>query len=187
MKNLSFLALTTLLFAACQSSPDDLATPSGSTRVAERSAQTKTITGDIQGTPDPDAPPTLCTGDLPGLAAADYFLDGQTLHLGNLDGVLSRLHHENCDLSFATMLLTTSVSGQIVAANGDKIYYTGDDVVNVFNLLTASGTTGSIIGTWTIAGGTGRFADATGSVTIDGLVDFTNFSFSVAVDGTITY
>src|SRR4030095_9780327 len=108
-------------------------------------------------------------------------------HFGNLNTNLSTLHHDNCNLSFETAQLTTSVSGQLTGANGDKIFYEGDDVVNVFNLLTQSGTTGEINGTWTITGGTGRFENASGSFTINGPVDFATTSFSCECVGTIIY
>lgn len=184
MKNLSFILLCVLFFAACESS-DDLATPSS--RVTERSQQTREFSASLTSSIDGNSPPTACTGDLPGLAVVDYFMSGTALHLGNLISEQTTLHHVSCDLSFATMLLTTSVTGQIAAANGDLIYYSGDDLIDVFNLLTGSGTTGPITGTWTITGGTGRFEDATGSFTISGLVDFTTFIFTVEADGTITY
>lgn len=184
MKNLSFILLCVLFFAACESS-DDLATPSS--RISERSQQTRYFSASLSSAIDVNSPPTACTGDLPGLAVVDYFMSGTATHLGNLNVELSTLHHISCDLSFATMLLTTSVSGQLVSANGDVIYYTGDDVIDVFNLLTGSGTTGSINGTWTVNGGTGRFEDATGSFTISGLVDFTTLTFTAEAVGTITY
>lgn len=183
MKNLGLFAFAVMLFTACQS--DDLATPFDPSEVTARAARTRTFNATLDGIVNPAGEFTACTGDVP-VSAADYFLTGNVPHFGNLNSS-SGLHHESCNLSIATMLLTTSVSGQIVAANGDLVYYTGDDVVNVFNLLTASGTTGPITGTWTINGGTGRFEGASGSITISGLVDFTTFNFRVEANGTINY
>ena len=186
MKNLSLIALFVMLLASCQQG-DDLATPNASSKIAQRAQQqTRPFEATFSGALNPNSAPTVCSGDLQPLALLDYFISGNATHLGLL-GASSNLHHVNCDLSFATALLTTAVSGQLVAANGDVIYYTGDDVVNVFNLLTASGTTGTIEGTWTITGGTGRFEDASGSFTINGTVDFTTFGFSAEAEGTITY
>lgn len=186
MKNLSFILLCVLFFAACDSS-DDLASPYRNSSIGQRSEQPRPFEATLSGALDPNSAPTACTGDLPGLALLDYSISGNATHLGNLNAELTTLHHDNCNLSFETALLTTSVSGQLVSANGDLIYYTGDDVINVFNLLTGSGTTGTINGTWTISGGTGKFENASGSFTISGEVDFTTFSFSVEADGTITY
>jgi hypothetical protein len=71
--------------------------------------------------------------------------------------------------------------------NGDLVYYTGSDEINVFNLLTGAGTTGTITGVWTITGGAGRFEGATGSFAIDGFVDFTDLTLYFSGDGTINY
>ncbi len=136
---------------------------------------------------DPSIPLTLCSGDLPEFAIPDHFLAGNATHLGLLNADLSTLHHDDCNLSFATMTLTTSVAGQLAASNGDLVYYTGEDVIDVFNLLTGGGPTGTINGTWTITGGTGRFDGASGSFTISGPVDFATGTFSAEALGTITY
>ena len=186
MKNLSLIALFLFLLASWQQA-DELATPGALSQINQRSEQARPFNANFSGALDPNSAPTACSGDLQPLLLLDYFISGNATHLGNLNAELSNLHHVNCDLSFATALLTTSVSGQLVAANGDAIFYTGDDVINVFNLLTASGTTGTITGSWTITGGTGRFEGASGSFTINGLVDFLTFGFSATAEGTITY
>lgn len=186
MKNLSLIALLLMTLASCQQA-DELASPDVSSKISQRAQQqTRPFEATFSGGLNPASAPTACSGDLQPLALLDYYISGNATHFGNLKSA-SNLHHENCDLSFTTAQLTTSVSGQLVAANGDMIFYTGDDVVNVFNLLTASGTTGEINGTWTITGGTGRFEEASGSFTISGLVDFITFSFNAVAEGTITY
>lgn len=183
MKNLSLIALCFMVLASCQQA-DELVAPGGLSFIEQRSQQARPFHADLSGALDPNSLPTACTGDLP-LALLDYTLSGNATHLGNLSS--SYLHHDDCNLSFATMLLTTNVSGELAAANGDLVYYTGADVINVFNLLTGSGSTGPITGTWTITGGTGRFEGATGSVTLNGLVDFTTLNFTAEANGTITY
>ena len=85
------------------------------------------------------------------------------------------------------MLLTTNVSVELAAANGDIIYCSGNDVIDVSKLLTQTGTTGTISGTWTITGGTGRFNGASGSFTINGLVDFVTNTFNCECIGTVNY
>jgi hypothetical protein len=70
----------------------------------------------------------------------------------------------------------------IVAANGDKVTF---DYEGYLNALTGEG-----IGTFTITGGTGRFAGATGGGTFDALIDLsfaTGQPMSVVLDGEISY
>lgn len=183
MKNLSLIALCFMLLASCQKT-DELVSPDGSSKIVHRSEQARPFHATLAGALNPNSAPTACTGDLP-LALLDYTLSGNATHLGILNS--SFLHHDDCDLSLATMLLTTGVSGELVAANGDVVNYSGEDVINVFNFLTGSGPNGPITGTWTITGGTGRFENASGSITIDGIVDFATLGFTAEANGTITY
>jgi hypothetical protein len=136
---------------------------------------------------DPLIPPTACSGDLPGLTTPAFFLHGTASHLGSINSALSSVQDVTCNLSFLTATLSTTVAGQIAAANGDLIYYTGVDEINVFNLLTSAGPTGPITGVWTITGGTGRFTGATGSFTINGSVEFATPTLTFTGQGTITY
>ena len=188
MKNLLFLLLCALFIVSCQPASDELASPSSSTKLEQRSNQSRPFTATLSAAINFEAgvPPTACSGDLPGLALLDYSVSGQATHLGNLSAA-STLHHESCNLSVATMELTTSLSGQLVAANGDKLFYTADDVIDVTNFVLGSGPTGPITGTWTITGGTGKFENASGSFEINGLVDFTTLSLTFEANGTITY
>jgi hypothetical protein len=180
----------TLLSACRKESTWQPSTPDELDPTVQKSQITRVMSGNIHSSLnlDPSLPPMECTGDLPGLFLPDHFLHGNTIHLGEWNWQQSSLHHASCNLSFATMQLTTSVSGQIAAANGDLIYYSGNDVIDVTNLLsTPPGPTGSITGTWTITGGTGRFEEAAGSITINGEVNFATGTFTATVNGTITY
>ena len=185
MKNLSFIVLSFMILAACNSSSDELASPSvSSSQVTERGKKPRPFQANLTGVLNLESAPTACTGG--PIALLDYFISGNATHLGNLNAA-SFLHHDNCNLDLGAMLLSADVSGDLVGANGDKITYTGEDVINVYNFLVEPGPTGSITGTWTITGGTGRFEGATGSFTISGLVDFATLGFNVAANGTITY
>ena len=189
MKKLSIIMLSLLLFAACKKESDDVATISSSTNGSENLRCVRVFKAHFYTSVDTNSsiPPTPCSGDLPGLANPGYFLHGHATHLGTIKPRHSRGQDVSCDLSFATMLLTTSVSGKLAAANGDLIYYTGNDAIDASLYLTGAGTTGTITGTWTITGGTGRFASATGSFNISGPVDFVTGTFSFNALGTINY
>lgn len=197
MKSFKFLGFALLFLVACTTDLDDINTASSGQIEStanmvgknEHKKANRPFKVEFYTTvdTDPSIPPTPCTGDLPGLANAGYFLHGTASHIGEIKPEQSRGQDVTCDLSFATFLLTITVAGQIAAANGDLIYYTGNDEINVFNLLTGSGTTGAITGVWTITGGTGRFEGATGSFAIDGYVDFTTLTLSFTGEGTINY
>jgi hypothetical protein len=194
MKKVNIIILAIMLFTACKKeneiSPtltvqDDL---SSGTNLA-KAIITRPFEVNFTTTADTSSsiPPTPCTGDLPGFAIAGLFLHGAGTHIGKINPSQSTLQHVSCDLSFTTALLTTVIAGQIASANGDLIFYTGNDEINVFNLLTGGGTTGTITGLWTITGGTGRFTGATGSFSLNGTVDFITSTFIGKGIGTITY
>jgi hypothetical protein len=190
MKKLTIIAFAAALLAAC--SKDSLETnPSASSTNlgAAKVSVARPFTANFFATADANAsiPPTSCSGDLPGFSAPDFLISGIATHLGQMNAAVSRLHHVGCDLSFATMLLTTNVTVDLVASDGDVVHCSGDDVVNVASLLMQTGTTGSITGTWNIIGGTGRFEGATGIITIDGVVDFAANSFTCVSTGSIVF
>ena len=85
------------------------------------------------------------------------------------------------------MEMTNQGTGQIAANNGDLIYVSWNDTIDVSAVLTQTGTAGTIRGLWTITGGTGRFEDASGSFTINGPVDFATTSFQCQAVGIINY
>lgn len=193
MKRMSFLILAIILVVSCKKEIKD-ANPETAQGLSHQINTAKEIvtypfkvsfytTED----PDPSIPPTACSGDIPGFANPGYFLHGHASLLGLIDPAQSRGQDVSCNLSLSTFILTTTVAGQIAAANGDLLYYTGNDVLNLTNLFTNAGPTGSISGVWTITGGTGRFVGATGSFTINGPVDFATRTFSFTGEGTITY
>jgi hypothetical protein len=156
MKKISIFALTILLFTACK----------------KDGKQTHSIRVDLTSSVNLASPALTCT--LPGtpfaIANSGYFLDGTVSHIGRIDPINSKGQDGFCNLSPA-FILTTKTSGQIVAANGDKITYAGDDLIDLNNVILNEGTTAPITGVWRITGGTGKFKDAEGSVNITGTVN----------------
>lgn len=77
--------------------------------------------------------------------------------------------------------LTASASATLIAANGDRIFGEGS------GQGTPTGTPGivSIVETYTITGGTGRFADATGNFTVERLINRATFASSGTISGNI--
>jgi hypothetical protein len=77
--------------------------------------------------------------------------------------------------------LTASASATLIAANGDMIFGEG------WGQGTPTGTPGfvSIVETYTITGGTGRFAGTTGNFTVERLINRATFASSGTVSGTI--
>jgi len=191
MKKIQFLAVAILFVTSCSKENDMRPASSGTTQelTSAKVSIQRPLTINLSSAADVNStnPPTACSGDLPGFAVGDLLLNGYATHLGQLIGAQSKLHHDNCDLSFTTALLTTGVSGQLAANNGDLVYFSGNDIINVFNLLTQSGPTGTISGDWQITGGTGRFTGASGSFTLTGTVDFATSTFTGTGIGTIVY
>ena len=77
--------------------------------------------------------------------------------------------------------LAATASATLVAANGDMIFGEGA------GQGTPTGTPGivSIVETYTITGGTGRFAGATGNFTVERLLDRATLVSSGTISGTI--
>lgn len=195
MKKISLFAFSIILLFSCKKDAEEIS-PADANKTGglhsnfmktSRTARPFFISFNTSVDTNQNIPPTPCSGDIPGFANPGYFVHGTATHLGNFNGALSRGQDINCNISFATSLLTTSVEGEITSVSGDKIYYTGNDEINIYNLLTGSGNTGSITGVWNITGGTGKFADASGTFSISGPVNFLTGTFNVTGTGTIYY
>ena len=195
MRKMTIIALAIILLTACkkETSSDTTAQPDlASTTNAEIPKITRPIRVDFFSSANPASPSLSCT--LPGvpfgIANSGYFLHGTATHLGLVNSETSMGQDGSCNLSATTFLLSTTTAGQIVANNGDMITYTGNDVIDLNNVIFNGGTTGTITGLWTITGGTGRFAGATGSFQITGIVDVAapgGPSIIFTGEGTITY
>ena len=100
----------------------------------------------------------------------------------NGGGNATHLGRYTATFEFQVDLRTSTAFGSFVftAANGDSLFgtFTGH--------ATPAGTVASIVETATITGGTGRFDDATGSFTIERVLDQATGISSGSFDGTIS-
>jgi len=195
MKKITIIALAIMLMTACRKdvSSDTMISEEVSSKTnAEKAKVTRPMKVAFNSSADPASPALTCT--LPGvpfgIANSGYFLHGNATHFGPINSETSIGIDGFCNLSASTFILSTTTSGQIVAADGSKITYTGNDEIDLNNIIFHGGTTATITGLWTITGGTGRFDGASGSFQINGIVDVTSAggpAFSITGEGTITY
>ena len=105
---------------------------------------------------------------------------GIASHLGrstNVNNITVLSGPVSCPGGFANKNVET-----LTAANGDKLMLTGPhDVGCSIRPGVVHGT-----GDWTVTGGTGRFAGATGQGTFDGGANFNTGTFSFQLTGTIS-
>lgn len=98
-------------------------------------------------------------------------------------GTASQLGRFTVSYEVAVDLTTVSgpASAEFVAANGDSIYANGT------GQATETGTPGvfNVVENYTITGGTGRFAGASGTITLDRVVDTNTGVTSGSISGTI--
>ena len=195
MKKISIFAMAIVLLTACKkevnSDPMMQAELTSKTNIQTAKAASP-MKIDFYSSVNLASPNLTCT--LPGvpfgITNSGYFLHGNATHLGLINAETSIGQDGNCNLSGTTFILSTTTAGQIVAANGDKITYTGNDAIDLNNIIFNGGTTATITGLWTITGGTGRFNGATGSFLIKGIVNVAAANgptFSITGEGTITY
>jgi hypothetical protein len=98
---------------------------------------------------------------------------GNATHLGQFT------YHLEAELYLPT--LTASASATLIAANGDIIFGEGSGQ----GTPTATPGIVSIVETYTITGGTGRFAGATGSFTVKRLINRATFASSGTISGPV--
>ena len=113
-----------------------------------------------------------------------YQVEPQTLYVnGSGVGIATQLGNFTVSYAVIVDLMTTSgpASARFVAANGDSLFAEGH------GQATETGTpqVNRIVERYTITGGTGRFASASGTLTVERLVDLSTGATSGSFDGTI--
>jgi hypothetical protein len=118
--------------------------------------------------------PYVSRGTAQFVSANDFVGAGNATHLGLYDEVGSVQFSPTADPT----VLQLDAQSIYTAANGDQLYAVITGQLN--------GVTGAITATVTYVGGTGRFADASGTATLSGQL-LPGGSIEVAVKGTIDY
>jgi len=198
MKKVTITAFAIMFLVACKKDANELEPDAGmqSESVSKANTEKEKVTRPMKvvlySSVNSSSPSLTCS--LPGvpfgLANSGYFLHGNATHLGVINSETSIGLDGSCNVSGTTFILTTTTAGKIVGANGDWITYTGNDQIDLNNIIFHGGTTAAFTGLWTITGGTGIFAGATGSFQVTGFGDVSTPggpTFSITGEGTITY
>ena len=198
MKKVTITVFAMMCLVACKKDTEGPGTDaimqseSAATPNSEKEKVTRPMKVVLYSSVNPSSSALSCT--LPGvpfgLANSGYFLHGYATHLGKINSEASLGQDGSCNVSGTTFILTTTTTGKIVGANGDWITYTGNDQIDLNNIIFNGGTTAAFTGLWTITGGTGVFDGATGSFQVVGIGDVATPggpTFRITGEGTITY
>ena len=194
MKKMVMMAVGIMLLAACKkdSINDSFLTGDIESKANGGKQVSRPMKIDIFSSPIPGFQGSPCLNGA-FLSTSGFFVNGTATHLGKIDAKNSPGEDVSCEFivtDLGRLTLQTKVAGQITGANGDLIYYTGSDILDLTDIISQVSPFGTIVGTWTITGGTGRFVGATGSFPIKGIVDVSKPSggyFTATGEGTITY
>ena len=136
-----------------------------STTFAAPAATEKLLTGSFEATETHEIGPGIMFVDATGV--------GNATHLG--------LFTYDLEAAVSLPSLSATASATLIAANGDMIFGAGVGQ----GTPTADPNLVSIVETYTITGGTGRFAGATGSFTVERLIDRVTLASSGTISGSI--
>ena len=122
-------------------------------------------------------------GDLAFTSASSANLVGTGISSHTGKGVSSGVINVTGPASSCPNGMAAKIDGALTAPTGDVIRYT------VNQQLCPSATAGIFvgIGSFTITGGTGKFANAKGTGGFNGLGDFVGLKYQCTLDGTISY
>jgi hypothetical protein len=150
---------------------------SGSNTVSVINTATNTVTATDDQVPFTATGTAVLTGvtKLPGgLTQLDFILSGNATHLGNFTGPGTRIQgHQGNFTSSGALISANGEDSVFIAINGQ--FETSQDKC----VITSTGT-------YTVTGGTGAFANATGSGTIVTLIDVCAGTASGTYTGTIS-
>jgi hypothetical protein len=179
MKKLLGIALSVLIFAACQKEEIPVDKTTFDDVVQNNKAtgkKARPLSGDLNNAPVPGYPAASCSGVF--TVSGQNFLYGTVSHLGRLkSGSLGTV--QACNFFIDGTITYKEVW---VAANGDKVY--SDSYIILADNGDGSGTW---TGEGTITGGTGRFSGASGSWTFANARYFADGTAAWEINGEIVY
>jgi hypothetical protein len=159
---------------------DSLQSDFDSKNITEKTLQIRPISVNFYATPNPAFGPVQCIPVQFGVfVGGGSFIHGTATHFGTINSENSITIVQDCMLGPLPNQLTTHQYGHIEAANGDLLNFSSADVISLLD--------GSFSSVVTMAGGTGRFMNATGNIPISGTVDFVTGIVTWAGTGTISY
>ena len=111
---------------------------------------------------------------------------GEASHLGaarneGVAGPLTPVPTADCALGFG---IPNTHLETLTAANGDQLML---ELIDLACPVDPTFTVFQGTGHWTVIGGSGRFSDASGSGTTEGLADFAQGQFEIGLTGRISY
>jgi hypothetical protein len=186
MKKLMFVMLASLLIMfGC--SKDDPVMEENDNSVSSENLKCKPLELTLplkvwfSSIPDFSTPPVQCLPAEFGnvVVGGGGWIKGFATYIGKVNVDNSPWSTTGCNFGPNPGQVTQYIQGKITGANGHYFLYSGHS--------TATFADASLTGEMTINGGTGRFANATGTVTINGTVNFETGAATWTGRGTITF
>jgi len=113
-------------------------------------------------------------------------INGNATHVGNFTGKMY-FDHSSLKVGPNGEILDVTISGTIVAANGDEIEFGPDNPGMKFNNFPIDLSTGTMSADINLNPGTGRFANCSGVITTTGIFDMGNDYAMWTAEGWIKY